>query len=314
MTRPRTATTRTPQLAAIAALCSLLAAAPACKSRSSDKPETRPAETQPPVRAELLADVQSTAPGRSFTLGVMLHVRPGWHVYWKYPGDAGLPTQVDLKLPDGFTAGAVRYPAPMRFAQPGDVVEFGYKRAVLLMAGVKAPNALPSTGPVTLSADVSWLACKERCVPGSAKLKLVMPVAKNPSPSNRALFARWRQSLPVDAAAAPFKATVNGGIRPPRRRGDFTITLEGAFVPRTLEWIYAGVDTIAIKRAQVNTTRGRGRITFTAEVLPGMETPTEPLETLLVYPDPGGLRRAVHLYVPLSPAKAADTTTNPHTR
>src|ERR1043165_6654702 len=30
-------------------------------------------------------------PGKAFTLGIRLKIEPGWHTYWKNPGDAGLP-------------------------------------------------------------------------------------------------------------------------------------------------------------------------------------------------------------------------------
>src|ERR671912_2099998 len=77
------------------------------------------------VKAELLADVASVKPGEEFTLGVLLKIKPKWHIYWKYPGDAGLPTTVKWKLPDASAASPqpeLRFPLPVRFDQPGDVV------------------------------------------------------------------------------------------------------------------------------------------------------------------------------------------------
>ena len=40
------------------------------------------------VKAELLADVSSVKPGEPFTVGVLLKMKPHWHVYWKNPGDS----------------------------------------------------------------------------------------------------------------------------------------------------------------------------------------------------------------------------------
>src|SRR5688500_19515152 len=90
------------------------------------------------VQAQLLADVSAVKPGEEFTLGVLLKIKPKWHIYWKYPGDAGLPTTVKWKLPDASAAASpqpeLRFPLPVRFDQPGDVVGYGYKDEVLLMA------------------------------------------------------------------------------------------------------------------------------------------------------------------------------------
>src|SRR5207247_9661072 len=89
---------------------------------------TRPAAGAVPrdlVQATLLADVDSVKPGKPFNLGVLLKIKPGWHVYWKNPGDSGLATRVALKLPEGFKGGEPKFPIPVRFDRPGDVVAFG---------------------------------------------------------------------------------------------------------------------------------------------------------------------------------------------
>lgn len=284
-----------------AAIWAVLLAALAGQGCSATAPATHLAQAEPLVRAELLADVDAVAQGDTFTVGVMLHIKKGWHVYWKYPGDSGLATQVDLQPPKAFKVGPVRYPAPMRFTLPGDIITFGYKDAVLLTARVTAPPDLPPGRHVTLAAEISWLACKEKCVPGSAKLELALPTAKEAAAVNRKLFAWWREALPVDAgtSGAPFKATVRGRLRPRKREGDFEIILEGASVPRRLEWIYAGMDAITIKAIEIKAAARRAQITFTAAVLPGMNVPSSPLETLVVYSGPGGSTRAVRIYVPL---------------
>jgi len=283
------------------ALWAVLLAGLAGQGCSATAPATHSVQAEPLVRAELLADVDAVAQRAAFTVGVMLHVKKGWHVHWKYPGDSGLATQVHFKPPKSFKAGPVRYPAPMRFTQPGEIGGFGYEDAVLLTARVTAPADLPPGRRVTVAAEVSWLACRERCVPGSAKLKLALATAKQPAAVNRKLFARWRQALPVDAGSsgAPFKATVHGRIGPQKRQGDFAIILEGASVPRRLEWIYAGMDAVVIKGAKIKAAGGRAEITFTAAVVAGMNVPSSPLETLVVYSGPDGLSRAVRIYVPL---------------
>ena len=42
------------------------------------------------VKAQLLADTDAIVPGKAFTAGVLLHMAPHWHTYWKFSGDAGL--------------------------------------------------------------------------------------------------------------------------------------------------------------------------------------------------------------------------------
>ena len=53
------------------------------------------------VKAELLADTNAIVPGKPFTVGLLLHMVPGWHTYWKFPGDAGIPTEMKWNLSPG---------------------------------------------------------------------------------------------------------------------------------------------------------------------------------------------------------------------
>src|SRR6185369_17626506 len=93
------------------------------------------------VKTELLADVKTVEAGKPFHVGVRLHIKPGWHVYWINPGDAGLPTRVKFSLPDGFKAGELKYPLPVRFEQ-GGVIGYGYHDEVMLIAEITPPADL----------------------------------------------------------------------------------------------------------------------------------------------------------------------------
>src|SRR5687768_14437546 len=64
-------------------------------------------------------------PGRPLQLGLLLEHDPHWHTYWKNPGDSGLPTVINLKLPAGFSATGIQWPLPERLPF-GDMVNYGY--------------------------------------------------------------------------------------------------------------------------------------------------------------------------------------------
>jgi thiol:disulfide interchange protein DsbD len=60
------------------------------------------------VKATLLADTSAVVPGKPFTVGLLLRMAPGWHTYWKFSGDAGLPSEIKWKLPPGWKAGEIQ--------------------------------------------------------------------------------------------------------------------------------------------------------------------------------------------------------------
>jgi thiol:disulfide interchange protein len=147
------------------------------------------------VRTELLADTNAIVPGKPFTVGLVLRMAPGWHTYWKFSGDAGLPTELKWKLPPGWKIGEVQWPIPLKTIDPGDIQTYGYVDEVLLMQEVTPPPKIENS-TTKLVADASWLVCEKICIPGSATLELELPVSASGQPANTELFARYRRLLP----------------------------------------------------------------------------------------------------------------------
>ena len=147
------------------------------------------------VQAKLLADVSAVVPGKPFTVGLLLHMVPHWHTYWKFPGDAGIATEIKWNLPDGWNVGEIQWPIPLKLDEPGDIQIYGYHDEVLLLQEITPPGSLKDSS-VQLAAEASWLVCEKICIPGGAKLKLDLPVAGKSAAANEEIFSRYRRSLP----------------------------------------------------------------------------------------------------------------------
>ena len=131
---------------------------------------------------------------------------PGWHTYWRFPGDSGIPTEINWQLPPGWKSGEIQWPVPLKLTEPGDIQIYGYHDEVLLMQEIIPPPSL-AVSRVKLAAKASWLVCEKICIPGGAELTLQLPVSGEAAPANQELFDRYRRSLPQkwpgpDGAAA----------------------------------------------------------------------------------------------------------------
>jgi thiol:disulfide interchange protein DsbD len=149
------------------------------------------------VKAELLADTNAIVPGKPFTIGLLLRMAPGWHTYWKFSGDAGLPTEIKWKLPPGWTIGEIQWPIPLKTTDPGDIQTYGYQDEVLLVQEITPPAAV-SGSTVKLVAEANWLVCEKICIPGNASLQLELPRSTTGAPANAEIFAHYRRLLPRD--------------------------------------------------------------------------------------------------------------------
>ena len=247
------------------------------------------------VKAELLADVSAVKPGEEFTLGVLLKIKPTWHVYWKYPGDAGLATTVKWKLPD-VSAGAggdptaqpeLRFPIPVRFDQPGDVVGYGYKDEVLLTARVKAPSGSAGESK-EFAADVSWLVCEKVCIPGKAKLAFSIPLAAKTTPANQELFGKWVAQLPQPASSAAIRKVQieQVGDRQFQAKVDWPTSEK----IQDVQWFPLPPKAIGVEDAQTKSQGNESVFSFTLVPLP---PDVLKMQFLVTYADQNGKRQGV---------------------
>lgn len=162
------------------------------------------------VKAKLLAEPAAIVPGEPFTVGVKLTMKEHWHTYWRNPGDSGEPTQVTWKLPQGFVASDLEWPAPS-LIRVGPVASFGYEGEAILLARITPPRDVKSGTTVKLAADVAYLVCEKICIPGEASISLSLPVAAGgvSSPTNAA-FETARSLLPQPS---PWRASFASDAR-----------------------------------------------------------------------------------------------------
>ena len=154
----------------------------------------------PHVEAELVADREALVPGEPITLALRLAMIPGWHTYWRNPGDSGEPTRIAWRLPPGFSAGTIEWPVPQRIPV-GPLMNFGYKGEVLLPVRLKVPRSLPAGGTVTLAAKANWLVCEVPCIAEEAELSIALPVAARATD-----HPRWAKAIGAARASVPMAA------------------------------------------------------------------------------------------------------------
>jgi thiol:disulfide interchange protein DsbD len=133
------------------------------------------------TQARLVLSADTAKPGDIIWVGVDLKMEPGWHTYWKNPGAAGMATKIEWQLPPGVTAGEIQWPLPEKLP-PIEVTTYGYDNEVILLVPLKLAADL-KPGPLDLKAKVSWLECKEACVPGSGDVEATLNIGNETKPA-----------------------------------------------------------------------------------------------------------------------------------
>ena len=148
------------------------------------------------TEVELLFSAEAAQPGQTVLAGVQLKMESGWHTYWKNPGESGQTTEIKWTLPAGVTAGEIQWPLPTKLP-PADVTTYGYEETVVLLVPLKLdPKIAP--GNINIAAKVSWLECKDSCLPASSQISGTLLVGAETKPSvNTSTISQWQQKVPA---------------------------------------------------------------------------------------------------------------------
>jgi thiol:disulfide interchange protein DsbD len=147
------------------------------------------------TRVSLMLSAVSARPGDTIWAGVDMKMDAGWHTYWKNPGSAGMPTAIVWHLPDEISAGEIQWPLPEKLP-PVEVTTYGYENEVMLAVPLTLPANLPD-GRIDFKAGVSWLECKQVCVPGSTTVDAALNIGPETKASTNApLIQSWKDKAP----------------------------------------------------------------------------------------------------------------------
>jgi thiol:disulfide interchange protein DsbD len=162
-----------------------------------------PAGAQPAGKSEhaevsLVFERSAATPGDTFLGAVRFKLADKWHIYWRNPGDSGLPPSVTWSSSPAVNAGDFKFPAP--YAVPlGPLMNYAYEHEVVLPFDVKiAADAKPGD-ILSIGGKFDYLICADICIPEDVTLTAAMPIEKTLATSDEGsrIIAGGLQNLPV---------------------------------------------------------------------------------------------------------------------
>jgi thiol:disulfide interchange protein/DsbC/DsbD-like thiol-disulfide interchange protein len=149
---------------------------------------------QKAMSVRLVPETSRPPAGSKVTLALVMTPRPGWHGYWQNPGDAGIGTRIEWRLPEGAIAGPIRFPVPERLTIQG-LMNYVYEGEHALLVDLRLPPGLAPGTRLPVRGKVDYLVCTDKiCVPESAELAVDLAIGGGGGAA--AGFDRYRQALP----------------------------------------------------------------------------------------------------------------------
>ena len=216
------------------------------------------------LRADFVVENATTKPGDTVTVALRQEIAPGWHTYWKNPGDSGLAPDLTWKLPKGVNVAEPQWPAPSR-KEYGPLVNYGYVNQTAILYTLSVPAGWPVGTPLPIEAEAELLVCAEICIPVYGRLSASVETGtENRSDPQTARFfkdarARLPRPAPWSAEASASGKELRISLRGPKSafaavaRAYFFVDEWGAVTP-------AAPQKIAVKDdgLMITTERGDG--------------------------------------------------------
>ena len=150
----------------------------------------------PETKVRLLTATHGVGQSKTITFGLEITLAPGWKTYWRSPGDAGMPPQLDWGGSTNLADARILWPAPKRFTV-FDLETFGYGEDVILPIEVQLEQ--PGQA-VSAQLNVFYQVCKDICIPVSADLSLEVPAGPKASTSNSVRIANFQDKVPTTSS------------------------------------------------------------------------------------------------------------------
>lgn len=204
--------------------------------------------------------------------GIEIKLQPGWHTYWRYPGDSGVPPQFSFDGSENVSKVAVSFPAPHAYTDDAGTI-LGYKEDVVFP--VQVTPKLPGK-PVTLRMKIDYAVCEKLCVPVEATTELKLTgQEKSKLPILAEAEARVPKPLSAEKAGLSVKRVDGPGAKPRvlvdlpvQNDGDVRVFVEGP----TAAW------ALPIPKRAQGAPAGRAYFTFNLDGLPPGTDPQKPID------------------------------------
>ncbi|HVM79503.1 MAG TPA: protein-disulfide reductase DsbD domain-containing protein [Stellaceae bacterium] len=161
----------------------------------------------------LIAAEPAVGTSEQVTLGLQFELAQGWKIYWRSPGDAGFPPQLDWKGSENVASASIAWPAPTRFSVLG-LETMGYEGGVVLPIAVRL--AKPGE-PLHAVVALNYLTCENICIPYETTLTLDLPAGAAEGGVFARLIGEYQAKVPGDGKSAGLHldaVTVESGDKP----------------------------------------------------------------------------------------------------
>ena len=148
------------------------------------------------AKIELLVETNEIVANEDFVIGIKFEIEPGWHIYWKNPGDSGLPAEIKWKNTETIGFKKFLWPSPQKTPEE-PLMTYGYYNEVVLPAIFSVDSDYIKIGPSIF--EIDFLICEKICIPEKAVIDFdLSSYSDGDIQASREILSSWYNELPIN--------------------------------------------------------------------------------------------------------------------
>ena len=105
----------------------------------------------------------------NFYIGLEFKLKPDWKIYWRQPGDSGMPPTLDFSSSKNLKSFELQWPYPIKELEAANILTNVYKNNVIIPIKL---SVIDVTKTLYLNTMLSFQVCKDICIPIETNLFL----------------------------------------------------------------------------------------------------------------------------------------------
>ena len=155
-----------------------------------------------------LISAYSQNDSKNFMIGLEYQMDPGWKTYWKSPGDGGFAQSISWENSTNVKNVNILWPTPIEFEILG-LTSLGYQNDIIFPLEIELEDESKNT---FLNLHITFLICKEICIPGDATIFLEIPSGEKKLTNNYYDLEKALSLLPKEDFNGSYLKKINFNV------------------------------------------------------------------------------------------------------
>ncbi|MDG2000744.1 MAG: protein-disulfide reductase DsbD family protein [Alphaproteobacteria bacterium] len=131
----------------------------------------------------------------NFYIALDFNLQPGWKIYWRQPGDSGMPPNLDYKNSKNLKSLDLKWPFPKKEYEAASLLTNIYKDNVIIPIAITVKDP---TKPLNLQTVLNFQVCKDICIPFQTNLSLLLDTGESNYTKYLYKIERALSKVPID--------------------------------------------------------------------------------------------------------------------